>query len=116
MPRPAIICKKYTILTHRWMGVFFCVLFAAWFASGIVMMYWDFPQVLPEDWWRKSPAVEASQIRISPAEAYHRLNTAETPDRVSVSTLDRRPVYRFAFRGETGVVTADTGEPIGNVS
>ncbi|MSV34550.1 MAG: hypothetical protein EXQ47_02995 [Bryobacterales bacterium] len=116
MPHPAIICKKYTILVHRWMGVFFCVLFAAWFASGIVMMYWDFPQVLPEDRWRKSPTLEASEIRISPAEAYRRLNTAEAPDRVSVYTLlDRRPVYRFAFRGNVEVVTADTGERIADV-
>ena len=49
MSRPAITFKKHLILTHRWMGVFFCALFAVWFVSGIVMMYWDFPQVQAED-------------------------------------------------------------------
>ena len=115
MPRPVIICKKYAILVHRWMGVFFCVLFAAWFASGIVLMYWDFPRVLPEDRWRKAPALEASQIRISPAEAYGRLNASEAPARVHLAVFDQRPVYRFAFRGHTQTVTADTGERIEDV-
>lgn len=113
---PALICKKYAILVHRWMGVFFCVLFAAWFISGIVMMYWDFPQVLPEDRWRKSPALDAAQIRISPAQAYARLHTSEAPARVHLAVFDQRPVYRFAFRGRTQTVTADTGDRIDDVS
>jgi len=37
----AIAIRRWVMLTHRWMGVVFCVLFLAWFASGIVMMYQD---------------------------------------------------------------------------
>src|SRR5580658_8942926 len=31
------------ILLHRWLGVMFCLLFAMWFASGIVMHFVPFP-------------------------------------------------------------------------
>src|SRR5262245_13114267 len=110
MPRPVIVCKKYAILIHRWMGVSFCVLFAAWFVSGIVMMYWDFPQVRAEDQWRKDRALDASKISLTAAEAYSRLNTGEVPQQVRLETLDLHPVYRFAFRGRKETVSAETGE------
>jgi PepSY-associated TM region len=35
------------ILLHRWLGVAFCLLFAMWFASGIVMLFVSYP-VMPE--------------------------------------------------------------------
>src|SRR6186997_2910064 len=31
------------ILIHRWLGVAFCLFFAMWFASGIVMHFVPFP-------------------------------------------------------------------------
>src|SRR5262249_31681657 len=40
--------RRYAILLHRWLGVGFCVLFAVWFVSGIVMMYWPYPKVSRE--------------------------------------------------------------------
>jgi hypothetical protein len=30
-------------LVHRWLGILFCLLFAMWFASGIVMHFVPFP-------------------------------------------------------------------------
>ncbi|MGV7212332.1 PepSY domain-containing protein [Bradyrhizobium sp. UFLA05-112] len=34
-----------TILLHRWLGIAFCLLFAMWFASGIVMHFVPFPSL-----------------------------------------------------------------------
>ena len=116
MPRPIVVCKKYAILVHRWMGVLFCVLFAAWFVSGIVMMYWDFPQVRAEDRWRKATGLDASQIRVTPVEALRQLHTGDTPDAVKLDTLEQQPVYRFVFRGRTETVGADTGVPVEDVT
>jgi hypothetical protein len=39
------------ILLHRWPGVAFCLLFAMWFATGIVMHLVPFP-ALPESCFR----------------------------------------------------------------
>src|ERR1700730_5053712 len=32
------------ILLHRWLGIAFCLLFAMWFASGIVMHFVPYPE------------------------------------------------------------------------
>ena len=41
--------KRGLIFVHRWMGVALCLLFLLWFASGIGMMYWEYPLIMPED-------------------------------------------------------------------
>lgn len=33
------------VLLHRWLGIAFCLLFAMWFASGIVMHFVPFPSL-----------------------------------------------------------------------
>jgi hypothetical protein len=37
--------KKYLIYTHRYLGLAFCVMFALWFVSGVVMMYKRMPRL-----------------------------------------------------------------------
>ena len=110
MSRPILLLRKYAILTHRWMGVFFCVLFCAWFLSGIVLMYWDFPVVSAQDRLAKAPALDASRILLSPRQAFDKLEAGEAPTQVRIATLDGRPVYRFRFRGSQLSVFADNGE------
>jgi hypothetical protein len=107
---------KFTLFCHRWLGVALCVLFLLWFPSGIVMMYRDFPSVSPQDRLDRSPALEASAIRLSPAEAYARLNSAQPPAQVRLNVFDGRPVYRFRSGREERVVYADTGEEQTQVS
>src|SRR5438874_222707 len=86
---------RLLVFLHRWMGVALAVLFMVWFASGIVMMYWDFPSVRAEDRLERSPALTASSIHFPPQEPA-RLNS-----------FDGRPVYRYRAGR---VVYADTGE------
>ncbi|MGY4343865.1 hypothetical protein ACVWXM_000329 [Bradyrhizobium sp. GM7.3] len=33
------------VLLHRWLGIAFCLLFAMWFATGIVMHFVPFPSL-----------------------------------------------------------------------
>ena len=66
----AMDLKRSLILVHRWLGVALCLLFLLWFASGIGMMYWDFPGVTPADRLERSPALAPAAIVLSPAEAY----------------------------------------------
>jgi hypothetical protein len=100
---------RVAIFVHRWLGVALCLFFLVWFPSGIGMMYWDFPSVTAEDRLDRSPALDPSTIRLSPAEAYAALGLSQPPARVRLNTFDGRPVYRFhAARGER-LVYADTG-------
>ncbi len=108
--------RKFTILTHRWMGVFFCILFAMWFISGIVLMYWDFPLVTVREQLLRAPVLDASRVVLWPAQAFEKLQPAGAPTQVRLASLDGRPVYRFRFGRDPMAVFADTGEVVNTIS
>lgn len=101
--------KRSLIVVHRWLGVALCLLFLLWFASGIGMMYWDFPSVTPADRLERSPALRAAAIVLSPAEAYAQVGKSN-PSSTRLNTFDGRPVYRFRTGRHEALVYADTGE------
>ena len=103
--------KRALIFVHRWMGVFFCLLFLTWFASGIVMMYWQYPQVSAADRVSRAPALDASRIRLSPQQAYARLGSEGVPAGAQLIMYDGRPAYRFRFGlDDLAIVYADDGQ------
>jgi hypothetical protein len=102
--------KQALIFVHRWIGVSLCLLFLSWFSSGFVMMYWDYPSVSPADQLSRAPALDASQIRLSPAQAYARLQESYPPDEVVLRTFDGRPAFQFSAGGGMRIVYADDGE------
>jgi hypothetical protein len=102
--------KRVLIFVHRWMGVLFCLLFLTWFASGMVMMYWQYPQVLAADRLTRAPALDGSGIHVSPQQAYARLGIDGLPTRAQLATFDGRPAYRFLFGlNDVAIVYADDG-------
>ena len=104
------LVKKIAILCHRWMGVAFCVLFCWWFVSGIFMMYWDYPAVSDADRLERAPVLDASRVKLSPAEAYATLGSDQDPSSVRLTAFDGRPAYYFRFGRSQAIVYADTGE------
>ena len=110
MPTAGAQLKRALIFVHRWMGVFLCALFLMWFASGIVMMYWQYPEVTERDRLNRAPALDASKIRFSPQQAYAQLGNDGAPAAAQLFTFDGRPAYRFRFGlGEASIVYADDG-------
>ena len=110
MSRGGAQFKRALIFVHRWMGVLFCLLFLSWFASGIVMMYWQYPQVSPDDRLSRAPALDASRITLSPQQAYMRLGNGGEPSEARLITFDGRPAYRFGFGDSSAIVYADDGQ------
>ena len=92
------------------MGVAFCLLFAWWFVSGIFMMYWDYPSVSDADRLQRAPAIDASLVRLSAAQAYARLGWDESPDATRLASFDGRPAYFFRVRRSEAIVYADSAE------
>jgi PepSY-associated TM region len=78
------------ILVHRWLGILFCLLFAMWFASGVVMHFVPFPSLTEAERIDGLAAIEASPDLRSPAEAARAVK-----DAVRVRLLQRHdgPVY-----------------------
>ena len=101
--------KKTLIFVHRWMGVALCLVFLLWFASGIVMMYWDYPEVTAADRLQHLPPLDASRIRLSLLEAYGRLGLTRSANQAFLTTFDGRPAYRFRMGRDQKLVFADDG-------
>jgi uncharacterized iron-regulated membrane protein len=77
-------------LVHRWLGILFCLLFAMWFASGIVMHFVPFPSLTEGERIDGLAVIEASPGMRSPAEA-----VGAVRDAARVRLLQRidKPVY-----------------------
>jgi PepSY-associated TM region len=110
MQRAAVELRRYAILCHRWMGVALSVLFAAWFVSGIVLMYCEYPAVRARDRLARAEPLDAARIRLSPQQAYARLDAVEPPTEVRLAMFDGRPAYRFLFGRDSLLVYADNGQ------
>src|SRR5271170_7626998 len=57
------------ILLHRWLGVAFCLLFAMWFASGIVMHFVPFPALTETERIDGLIPIEPAHAAHNPADA-----------------------------------------------
>ncbi|QPF89403.1 PepSY domain-containing protein [Bradyrhizobium commune] len=57
------------ILLHRWLGVALCLLFAMWFATGIVMHFVPFPSLTEAERFAGLAPVDRAQLIIGAADA-----------------------------------------------
>jgi hypothetical protein len=101
--------RAWLIYVHRWLGIAGGLLFLAWFASGIVMMYARMPAVTPDERLAHAAPLDLSTVRIAPADAVTRAGMGGVVDSLQVSMLDGCPVYRFPAPSMK-TVFADTGD------
>jgi hypothetical protein len=106
----ASIVRAGLVQVHRWLGVAGGLLFVAWFASGIVMMYKRMPEFSATERLARVADLDASRVEVSPAQAARAAEANPAALRLGMH-LDR-PVYRFGGRA----VFADTGEPLAALS
>jgi hypothetical protein len=102
--------QRALVLTHRWLGVAGCLLFAAWFASGIVMIYARMPEAGADERMNARARVDFSSARVAPVDALAHL--PGEPAQIRLATIAGRPVYRAVSRGRSTTIFADTGTPL----
>jgi hypothetical protein len=105
--------RSALVYTHRWLGIAGCVLFVAWFVSGVILMYARMPSLSAEERLARTAPLELSRARVDPA-AFDSLPFQ--PATVRVGMLVDRPVYRFGLGPYWATVYADTGEPLAELS
>jgi hypothetical protein len=109
------LLRKWLILSHRYLGIALSLLFAMWFASGIVMMYaGGMPTLAPEVRRAHLAPIDFSKITLSAADAAAKAGL-DAPARATLLTVLERPAYRFGGRGAT-TVFADTGDRLEPIS
>ncbi len=94
-----------------------CLLFALWFASGIVMMYVEYPELTEKERLENLPSLDLSKVSISPWEASKATEFANSVEQVKLTTVLDRPAYEFrSLNRYTQIIFADSGEPLSEIN
>jgi hypothetical protein len=97
------------VTVHRWLGTALCLVFAAWFSSGIVMMYAGYPLLSEADKLVREPSLNLTAARLTPGDAYRRAGLDARVDHVRLGTMLERPTYFFMTTDGWVAVGADDG-------
>ncbi|MET4255541.1 hypothetical protein ABIC09_000469 [Bradyrhizobium sp. S3.12.5] len=96
------------VLSHRWLGIAFCFLFAMWFASGIVMHFVPFPSLTEAERFAGLAPVERAQPVMSVADAVAASGIADAT-RVRLIQRSDGPVYVVSGPSRVRAVHASDG-------
>jgi uncharacterized iron-regulated membrane protein len=67
-PRPARLTAGL-VWFHRWLGIATCLVFAAWFASGAILLFQPFPSLGKAEAGSMAAPITAEAARVSPGRA-----------------------------------------------
>jgi hypothetical protein len=87
-----VVLLRALILLHRWLGVAFCLLFAMWFASGIVMHFVPYPSFTAADRHAGLAPISLAQVKASPSEALAASRIGNSA-RVRLTQRSDGPIY-----------------------
>ncbi len=106
--------RRALILTHRYLGIPLSFLFVLWFVTGIAMIYvGGMPTLSAQARLERLPALDLAAVRYTPSAAA--AQAASGFGRVSLTTVQGRPAYRFASPYGTATVFADNNEPLDEI-
>jgi hypothetical protein len=102
--------KRSLFLVHRWFGVAMCTLIALWFASGVIMMYVEYPELTEEERLAMLAPLDVHAVGVTVDEAIAASELGGNIVAVALSTAGARPAYRLRDNdGRLAVVYADDG-------
>ncbi|UWU74165.1 PepSY domain-containing protein [Bradyrhizobium huanghuaihaiense] len=97
------------VLLHRWLGIAFCLLFAMWFASGIVMHFVPFPSLAEAERVAGLAPVGRAQATLTVADAVTASGIADAA-RVRLIQRTDGPVYIVSGPSRLRAVRAADGQ------
>lgn len=109
--------KRWLYLVHRWLGIPLAVLMAAWFLSGIVMLYVGYPKLTNDERWAALPPLSAERCCVPLADAARTAGVASAGSGAwRLTSVEGAPRYVFPT-GPRSVVAVDAsnGTRIGPV-
>lgn len=99
---------------HRWLGIATCLIFAAWFASGAVMLFQPFPSLSHAEQLAQQAPIDGRAVLVTPAAAVR----AAGGDATGLRLVQRggRPAYVVDAADGAPVIDATTGLQVRPVS
>ncbi|HKZ72678.1 MAG TPA: hypothetical protein VJ011_01370, partial [Steroidobacteraceae bacterium] len=105
------------MLVHRWLAIGTCLLFVAWFVSGLVMLYVSFPELRPSERLAALERIDWRTVRVSPDDAMRIAGLAEYPRELCLTMMAGEPVWRIRTMHAGALsVSAVDGRVIDHVS
>lgn len=103
------------VLSHRWLGIAFGLLFAMWFATGIVMHFVPFPSLTEAERFAGLAPVEPVEVRIAVADA---VTASGIGDATRARLIQRSdgPIYIVSGPSHVGAVRASDGRDAAVIS
>ncbi len=93
-----------------------CLLFALWFASGVIMMYVEYPELTESERLEQLPILNIEAVSLTPLEASSRAGLTTVFSSVKLTSILDRPAYEYGgVDGRKYFVFADNGEKISGV-
>lgn len=109
--------KAALFWVHRWLGIGTCLLFAMWFATGIIMMYVEYPELTETERLENLPALTIEPNLLPPLQAAQAIDADSVFTAVRLTSVFGRPSYRFTAPDRADYyVFADTGELLSTVN
>jgi hypothetical protein len=109
--------RRWLYLTHRWIGVITCILFAMWFASGVVMMYVAFPSLTDKERLAALPPIAWDKVVLSPDQAMLAASATRFPQDLRLNMMGTEPIYRLSgWDGQRRTISAVDGRPIETIT
>lgn len=106
--------RYWLYIVHRWLGVFACLLFVIWFASGLVMSYVGYPEAEPTRRYQALQLLDWTQVRLDPNGLLSYLGLQRYPRELRLEMLLGEPIYRVIdWDGTRATVSARSGERVG---
>ncbi|EIG57228.1 PepSY domain-containing protein [Bradyrhizobium sp. WSM1253] len=96
------------VLLHRWLGIAFCLLFAMWFATGIVMHFVPFPSLTEAERFAGLVPLDRAETRLAVADVVAASGIADAT-RVRLIQRSDGPVYVVAGPSRADAVRASDG-------
>jgi hypothetical protein len=95
------------ILLHRWLSVAFCLLFAMWFASGIVMHFVPFPALADTKRFAGLAPIDLTSVEHGPVDA---LESSGIRDAVRIRLIQRSDGPVYLVLGSTRTAALDAAD------
>ncbi|WFU31715.1 PepSY domain-containing protein [Bradyrhizobium brasilense] len=96
------------VILHRWLGIAFCLLFAMWFATGIVMHFVPFPSLSEAERFAGLAPIDLARVTFGPARA---VEASGITDATRVRLIQRSdgPAYIVSDTSRLRTVRASDG-------
>ncbi len=108
--------KRWLFIFHRWLGVVLCLWFALLFASGIIMMYVEYPELTEAERVSQLQPLNFAAMRLSVVEAAQR-SGKQAFSNIRLAQVMGRPAYQLTDdAGSLSTVFADDGSLLEGVT